>query len=90
MTCFTSLLRVKACLNVLFSFECLCGSAHVCGTLLYKTSLKLRGERRLRVFKYRVLGRIFGPRRDEVTGAWRELHIMRSVMICTPQLALFG
>jgi len=37
-------------------------------------SLKLREERRLRVFESRVLGRIFGPRRDEVTGEWRKLH----------------
>jgi len=89
MTCFTSLLRAKACLNALFSFECLCGSAHICGTLLYKTSLTLRGERRLRVFKYRVLRRIFESRRDEVTGEWRELYIMRSLMICTHPV-LFG
>jgi hypothetical protein len=26
------------------------------------------------VFENRVLGRIFGPRRDEVTGEWRKLH----------------
>jgi hypothetical protein len=34
----------------------------------------LREERRLRVFEKRVLGRIFGHRRDEVTGEWRKLH----------------
>jgi hypothetical protein len=34
----------------------------------------LREERRLRVFENRVLRRIFGPRRDEVTGEWRRLH----------------
>jgi hypothetical protein len=28
----------------------------------------------LRVFKNRVLRRIFGPKRDEVTGGWRKLH----------------
>jgi hypothetical protein len=33
---------------------------------------------------------IFGPRRDEVTGEWRELYIMRSLMICTPHPVLFG
>ena len=37
-------------------------------------SLKLREERRLRVFENMVLRRIFGPRRDEVTGDWRRLH----------------
>jgi hypothetical protein len=37
-------------------------------------SLTLREEHRLRVFENRVLRRIFGPRRDEVTGEWRKLH----------------
>jgi hypothetical protein len=34
----------------------------------------MRKERRLRVFENRVLRRIFGPKRDEVTGEWRRLH----------------
>jgi hypothetical protein len=34
----------------------------------------LREERRLRVFENRVLRRLFGPKRDEVTGEWRKLH----------------
>jgi hypothetical protein len=34
----------------------------------------LREEHRLRVFEYRVLRRIFGPKRDEVTGGLRILH----------------
>jgi hypothetical protein len=33
----------------------------------------LKEERRLRVFENRVLRRIFGPKRDEVTGEWRKL-----------------
>jgi len=37
-------------------------------------SLTLREERKLRVFENMVLRRIFGPRRDEVTGDWRRLH----------------
>ena len=37
-------------------------------------SLTLREERRLRVFENRVLRRILGPKRDEVTGDWRKLH----------------
>ena len=37
-------------------------------------SLTLREERRLRVFENRALWRIFGPKRDEVTGEWRKLH----------------
>jgi hypothetical protein len=34
----------------------------------------LREEHRLRVFENRVLRRIFGPKRDEVTGEWRKLR----------------
>ena len=34
----------------------------------------LREERRLRVYENRVLRRIFGPKRDKVTGEWRKLH----------------
>jgi len=37
-------------------------------------SLTLREERRLRVFENRVLRRIFGSKRDEVTREWRKLH----------------
>ena len=37
-------------------------------------SLTLREERRLRVFENRMLRRVFGPKRDEVTGEWRKLH----------------
>jgi hypothetical protein len=36
-------------------------------------SLTLREDHRLRVFENRVLRRIFGPERDEVTGEWRKL-----------------
>ena len=46
------------------------GVLYGCGTW----SLILREESRLRVFKNRVLRRIFGPKRDEVTGEWRKLH----------------
>jgi hypothetical protein len=37
-------------------------------------SLTLREEHRMRVFENRVLRRIFGPKRDGVTGGWRRLH----------------
>jgi len=37
-------------------------------------SLTLQEERKLRVFENMVLKKIFGPRRDEVTGEWRRLH----------------
>jgi hypothetical protein len=43
---------------------------YVCET----RSLTLREESRLRVLENRVLGRILGPKRDEVTGEWRKLH----------------
>ena len=36
----------------------------------------------MRVFENRVLRKIFGPKRDEVTGDWRN-YILRSLMICT-------
>ena len=45
-------------------------------------SLTLREECRLRVFENRVLRRVFGPKRDEVTGNG-ENYIMRILMICT-------
>jgi hypothetical protein len=34
----------------------------------------LREERWLRVCEYKMLWRIFGPKRDEVTGEWRKLQ----------------
>jgi hypothetical protein len=37
-------------------------------------SLTLREEHRLKVFENRVLRRIFGSKRDEVTGGWRKLY----------------
>ena len=37
-------------------------------------SLTLREEHRLRVFQNSMLRRVFGPKRDEVTGEWRKLH----------------
>ena len=36
--------------------------------------MTLQEERKLRVFENKVLRRIFGPRRDEVTGEWRRLY----------------
>jgi hypothetical protein len=37
-------------------------------------ALTLREERRLQVFENRVLRKVFGPKRDEVTGEWKKLH----------------
>ena len=51
-------------------------------------SFTLREERRLRAFENRVLRRIFGPKRDEVTSG--ENYIMRSLMNCTPHPILCG
>jgi hypothetical protein len=50
----------------------------------------LKDERRLKVFENRLLKGIFGLERDEVTGEWRKLYIMRSLMICTAHQILFG
>jgi len=38
------------------------------------SSLTLREELRLRVFENKVLRRIFGPKRDEMSGEWRKLQ----------------
>jgi hypothetical protein len=37
-------------------------------------SLTLREEQRLRVFEDRALRKIFGPKREQVSGSWRRLH----------------
>jgi hypothetical protein len=34
----------------------------------------IEGRTRLRVFENKVLRRIFGPKRDEITGEWRKIH----------------
>jgi hypothetical protein len=47
-------------------------------------SLIFRDERRLSVFEKRVLRRIFGPKRDAVTGEWRKIHNEFNEMYCTP------
>jgi len=50
-------------------------------------SLTFREERRLRVFENRVLRRVFGPKRDEVTGEWRKLHDVEfSDLYCLPNI----
>jgi hypothetical protein len=40
----------------------------------------------LRVFENRVLRRIFGPKRDEVTGEWRRLHIEELNVYSSPNI----
>ena len=50
-------------------------------------SLILREELRLRVFENRVLRRIFGPKRDEVTGDWRKLYNEElNDLYCSPNI----
>ena len=50
-------------------------------------SLTLKEERRLRVFENRVLRRIFGPKRDEVTGEWRKLQFEEfNDLYCSPNI----
>jgi hypothetical protein len=47
----------------------------------------MREEQRLRVLENRVLGKIFGPKRDEVTGDWRRLHSEElNDLYCSPML----
>jgi hypothetical protein len=51
-------------------------------------SLTLREEHSLRVLDNRVLRRIYGCKRDEVTGEWKS-YAMRSFIIGThPQISL--
>jgi hypothetical protein len=50
-------------------------------------SLTLRGDPRLRVFENRVLRRIFGRKRDEVTGKWRRLRDEELIdLYCSPNI----
>jgi len=50
-------------------------------------SLILREEHRLRVFENRVLRRVFGPKRDEVTGEWWKLHNEElNDLYCSPSI----
>ena len=50
-------------------------------------SLKTREGRWLRASENRVLSRIFGPKRDEVTGEWRKLHNEElNVLYCSPNI----
>ena len=58
-------LKIKICRNIILH------------AVLYGCepwSLTLREDCRLRVFENRMLRKIFGPKRDEVTGEWRKLH----------------
>jgi hypothetical protein len=61
----------------IFTFSVSITSELILPVVLYgceALSLTLRQERRLKVFENRALRRVFGPKRDEVTGEWRKLH----------------
>jgi hypothetical protein len=63
---------VEKCKNYIiedYNFTC-SSNAYWCETW----SLILREEHRLKVFENRMLRRMFGTRKDQVTGGWRELH----------------
>ena len=76
--------RNACCYSVqnLLSFSLLSKNLKMCRTIILPVvlygcetwSLILREECRLRVFENRVLRRVFGPMRDEVTGERRKLH----------------
>ena len=55
--------------------------------LLYNIVDALREEHRLRVFENRVLSRIFGAKRDGVTGEWRKLYNEElNDLYCSPNI----
>ena len=68
----------KVSMGLIYLYVCI----HVCLTIILPVvlygcetwSLTLREKYRLRVYENRVLRRIFGPKRNEVTGEWRKLH----------------
>jgi hypothetical protein len=48
----------------------------------------MKEKHRLRVFENRVLRRIFGPKRNEVTAEWRKLHKGSFIICIHPQISL--
>jgi len=62
--------------HILYTYVCMCVCVCVCVCvyIYIYIYISLRKERRLRMSENRVLRKIFGPKRDEVTGEWRKLH----------------
>jgi hypothetical protein len=58
--------------------------------LFFYFSVNQGKERRLKVFENRVLRRVFGPKRDEVTREWRKLHNEELNDLYTPYPILCG
>jgi hypothetical protein len=58
----------------------------LCGCEVW--SLIIREEHSLRVFKNRVLRRVFGSKRDEVTGGWRKLHNEELCLYSSPSIII--
>ena len=65
--------RLDILINIV-SFTCISIPRLFPISIFLSMSLTYREERRLRVFENRVLRRVFGLKRDEVTGEWRKLH----------------
>jgi hypothetical protein len=53
-------------------------------------SLTLREEHRLRVFENRVLRRIFGSKRDHMTGDWRKRTVLSLLISCKLSFPIIG
>ena len=71
-------IKIKVYIIIIMSFV-----LYGCETWL----LMLRGECRLMVFENRVPRRLFGPKRDEVTGEWRKLHSEElNDLYCSPNI----
>jgi hypothetical protein len=85
---YATIINVFLCITLAtLRFSTFCPLANVINLKIYRTiivpvflcgcetwSLTLKEEHRLKVFEKRMLRRIFGPKRDEVTGGWRKPH----------------
>jgi hypothetical protein len=61
----------------IYTIICICIRIVILPVVLYVSETWvacIEGEHRLKVFKNMVPRRIFGPKRDQVTGDWRGLH----------------